>query len=134
MLFDKGRNQLKRAVYYDEQLSYSRNRVVLVENLPCKVAKNHVSATEARWGWDTMTTHAYRVDFLIDAARLGTVPEVGDTLDWRGKHFAVVEPSGETCWKFHDRLCSVYRIHAEISVQEIEPESSSEEAGHEQTV
>ena len=127
-LFDKGRAQLKQGRYYDEVVNYSRHRVVLKADLPCKIAKSHTSTTEARWGWDSMSVHSYRVDFLIDAVALGTVPEVGDVIDWRDKSFSVVEPLGETCWCYHDRLCTVYRIHAEICVQEIEPESSSEEA------
>ena len=126
-LFDRGREQLKQARYYDQLVNYSRQRVVLKSDLPCKIAKSHTSTTEARWGWDSMSVHSYRVDFLIDAVSLATVPEVGDVIAWRDKAFSVVEPLGETCWQFHDRLCTVYRIHAEICVQEIEPESSSEE-------
>lgn len=121
-LFDKGRAQLRQDRYYEDTVVYSRQRVVLQSELPCKIAKSHVSLTEARWGWDAMSVHSYRVDFLIDAAKLGTVPEVGDVIEWNDKAFSVVEPAGETCWKFHDRLCTVYRIHAEICVKEIEPE------------
>lgn len=125
-LFDRGREQLKQSRYYDQQVIYSRHRVVLQSELPCKIAKSHTSTTEARWGWDTMSVHSYRVDFLIDAVKLGTVPEVGDVIDWGEKSFSVVEPAGETCWQFHDRLCTVYRIHAEICVKEIEPEPEPE--------
>ena len=121
-LFDRGREQLKQSRYYDQQVTYSRHRVVLQSELPCKIAKSRTSTTEARCGWDTMSVHSYRVDFLIDAVKLATVPEVGDVIDWGEKSFSVVEPLGETCWQFHDRMCTVYRIHAEICVKEIEPE------------
>jgi len=120
-LFDRGRAQLRRDRYYDSIAAYSRNRVVLQSALPCKVARAHASATEARFGWETMAVHSHRFDFIVDAATLGTVPEVGDVLEWNGKAFAVVEPVGETCWQYHDRLCTVYRIHAEICVRETEP-------------
>ncbi len=116
-IFDAGRALAKSAMLYDNVIdSYSRGRTVVASFVPCKVAQTRGVAESPYW--DQMTQHGHRVDFIVDADALGTVPEVRDIIEWNGRTLAVIEPDGEPCYSYHDRLCTVYRIHAEEAVAE----------------
>lgn len=116
-IFDAGRALAKSAMLYDNVIdSYSRGRTVVASFVPCKVAQMRSLADTPYW--DQMTQHGNRVDFIVDADALGTVPQVRDTIEWNGRSFAVVEPDGEPCYSYHDRLLTVFRVHAEETVVE----------------
>ena len=117
-IFDAGRAMAKSARLYDNVISsYGRGGSVLASDIPCKLAQTRSAAIVGPY-WDELTQHSHRMDFIVDADALGTVPQVRDTIVWGGRTFAVVEDNGEPCYTYHDRLCTVYRIHAEEAIQE----------------
>jgi len=50
-------------------------------------------------------------DFLIEAADLGTEPQVGDTVIVNGRSFEVMKLAGQGCWRWTGPNQRTYRIH-----------------------
>jgi hypothetical protein len=50
-------------------------------------------------------------DFLIDAATLTLVPEVGDLIVAGGRQYEVMNLSGQGCWRWTSANRRTYRIH-----------------------
>ena len=108
-LFDQGRALLD-ATGYDERLDYLRDGLLVVAAVPAKSGQTAFLLEDS----GPAAARLFRQDFIVRAADLpGIVPEPGDEIDWRGRRFLVGAPASEPCWRWHDRQCLSYRIHAE---------------------
>lgn len=107
-LFDSGR-QLLYYIGMDERVDYKRDGLSVGEAC-AKVGQSTVSEQDN--GGATM--HVHRLDFIIRKADLDIgCPAVRDVIEWNGKRYAVCDTEYERCWRWHDRIQTVYRIHTE---------------------
>lgn len=108
-LFDSGR-QLLYYIGMDERVDYKRDGLSVGESVSAKVGQSSVSEQDN--GGATM--HVHRLDFIIRKADLDIgCPAVRDVIEWNGKRYAVCDTEYERCWRWHDRVQTVYRIHTE---------------------
>lgn len=112
-IFEKGEAMQSAAFQYAAvNISYFRAGAQIATKIPAKLGRTLFRA-ENQFG---VTVRTEQRDFIIRAADLSVMPEVGDEIQYDGKAYSVSAPNGEHCWKWHTRIDhSQIRIHAKYN-------------------